>query len=60
VEDKPHYARTTATMLSKDRELGRIVDQDEMKAKIIFTLTHHKEAVKQDYKHMNISRMINE
>ena len=49
-EPKPHFAKPTALILSRDRELVRIIDKDRQKAKTLFVLTNHTEQNKIDNK----------
>lgn len=51
---QPTYARTTASMLAKDREIVRIVDNDERKFKTELKINQHDEKVRNEKQDENI------
>ena len=52
--ETPGYAKFTAAQLAKDRELVRIVDQEEQKKKISSTIEQHNQKLRQDKQDSNI------
>ena len=53
VEPKAHYTRPTISQLTKDRELTRIIDEEEKRSKSIYVLTSHMDHKKGEQKQMS-------
>ena len=51
-EPTPHWMRPTASYLSKDTELVRIVDVDEKRSKTLYQIAVHQETKKIEHKKM--------
>jgi len=52
----PHFAQPTASMLTKNTELTRIVDNKEKAERVVYQLMMHSESHKQQLKTMGIDR----
>ncbi len=54
-EPTPHWMRPTASYLSKDTELVRIVDVDEKRSRTLYQIAVHQETKKVELKKMGNS-----
>ena len=52
----PHFAQPTASMLTKNTELTRIVDNKEKAERVVYQLMMHSESHKQQLKTMGIKQ----
>lgn len=53
-EQKPSYARATASNLAKDREIVRLVDDDQRKMKTMNKIVEHDEQQRKEKQDENI------